>query len=100
MVQINAIAAKPSAQELNQVTRWILTKEEHADKIMRSTSDYLLAQRVKPTAFKNHSEFVEALVLHHTLLQAAMKTKQSVDIATCDALVHAIDHIAPIYGSK
>lgn len=34
MVQINELSATMSAQNINQMTRWVNTKEEHAKKII------------------------------------------------------------------
>jgi hypothetical protein len=49
MVQTAALSEKVAAgdaQSLNQSCRWISTKDDHADKILRTTADYFLAQRV------------------------------------------------------
>jgi len=34
---------------------------------------------------------------HHAVLINAMKAKQSVDVAQCDALEHAVEHFASMY---
>ena len=39
----------------------------------------------------------QALVAHHSLIQAAVKTKQVVDVAACDALDHAIADVGAMY---
>merc|ERR1711908_38830 len=77
---------------LNQAARWIATKEKHADDIIRLVTEYMLCQRVKREVFKSDEEYLQALMFHHQLMQAAMKTKQSVDEATVVALEHAIGH--------
>ena len=51
----------------------------------------------KPELFEKDEEYVEALKAHHAALQAAMKTKQVVDVAACDALDTAIETVAPMY---
>ena len=46
MVQTAALSEKVAAgdaQSLNQSCRWISTKDDHADKILRTTADYFLA---------------------------------------------------------
>merc|ERR1712232_823870 len=89
MVQINELGTgTPLA--LNQTTRWIMTKEDHAKNIITTASEYMLAQRVKKELFDNDEDYHQALVAHHSLIQTAMKTKQVVDVAACDALDHAI----------
>nr|ABV72530.1 ubiquitin [Heterocapsa triquetra] len=50
MVQINELSAKLDAQNINQMTRWVNTKEEHAGKIISLMSEYCLCQRVKPVS--------------------------------------------------
>ena len=85
MTRINALNPT-TPQDLNQITRMIYQKEEHAEKIIRTTCDYFLAQRVKPELFKTRAEYAEALILHHELIVAAMKAKQSVDVKTSDNL--------------
>ena len=85
---------------LNQLTRWIMTKEEHAQKIITVVANYCLCQRVKREIFANDEEYVQALKAHHAVMQCAMKTKQQVDTAACDALDHAIADVAKMYTSK
>mmetsp|Transcript_28353 Transcript_28353/g.76385 ORF Transcript_28353/g.76385 Transcript_28353/m.76385 type:complete len:157 (-) Transcript_28353:647-1117(-) len=87
--------AKPS--ELNQITRWVMTKEEHASHIIELVANYMLAQRVKEVVFKTKAEYHQALEVHHAVMQAAMKAKQSVDTEACDALEHALADLAPMY---
>ena len=68
----------------NQMTRWVNTKEEHANKIIHLMGDYCLCQRVKPfgsakSPFKSEKDYVDALKAHHAVMIAAMKSKQSTD---------------------
>ena len=102
MVQINELYSKGSgmtALDLNQATRWIMTKEEHANKIINLISDYCLCQRVKNdgTVFKDQKDYVDALVAHHAVMQCAMKAKQNVDVAACDKLEHAVGDFSKMY---
>ena len=43
------------------------------------------------------AEYEQALVAHHSLLTSAMKTKQVVDEAACDALDSAIAEVGKMY---
>ena len=81
----------------NQFIRWVATKEQHADEIIKTVSDYCLCQRVKRPLFKTEEEYLKALKVHHEVLQAAMKAKQSMDVETCDALEHAVDTLSKLY---
>ena len=82
---------------MNQMTRWIMTKEDHCSKIITRVGEYCLCQRVKPAVFKSDEEYVQALKAHHAVMQSAMKCKQVMDEAACDALDHAITDMAKMY---
>merc|ERR1712113_1137382 len=91
MVQINELSANIDALAVNQMTRWVNTKEEHAGKIIQLMSEYCLCQRVKPVGdpkspFKEEKDYLAALQAHHKTMLAAVKCKQSVDAADGDAL--------------
>lgn len=82
---------------MNQMVRWINVKEEHASKIITTVAEYCLCQRVKTEVFKSDADYVDALKAHHAVMQAAMKAKQSMDPASCDALDHALADMAKMY---
>mmetsp|Transcript_75808 Transcript_75808/g.162611 ORF Transcript_75808/g.162611 Transcript_75808/m.162611 type:complete len:210 (-) Transcript_75808:205-834(-) len=105
MVQINELSAAMSAQNFNQMTRWVNTKEEHASKIMTTIGDYCLAQRCKipgtqGSPFATDTDYVDALKAHHAVMAAAMKTKQTVDSTAADALDHAVGDFSKMYLPK
>lgn len=81
----------------NQFIRWVMTKEKHADDIISTVSDYCLCQRVKRPAFNTEEEYLQALKVHHRVLQAAMKTKQSMSLEACDELEHAVSDLSKLY---
>ncbi|MFH1132706.1 MAG: superoxide dismutase [Ni] [Pseudomonadota bacterium] len=77
--QINNLAQKKSAQDQNQFVRWVMTKEQHAERIIRTISDYFLAQKIKPVASKEkkeYAQYLDMLARHHAVMVAAMKCKQ------------------------
>mmetsp|Transcript_27374 Transcript_27374/g.41434 ORF Transcript_27374/g.41434 Transcript_27374/m.41434 type:complete len:195 (+) Transcript_27374:73-657(+) len=82
---------------MNQMFRWIMTKEEHANKIINLVSEYMLCQRVKRQNFKTEKEYLQALKIHHVVMQAAMKTKQSMDEESCNQLDKAVADLAKMY---
>jgi|TARA_B100000401_G_scaffold401815_1_gene314354 small subunit ribosomal protein S27Ae len=101
MVQINELhAAGGSAQNFNQMTRWVMTKEEHCGKIIKIMSEYALCQRVKPEVFSKPEDYVDALKAHHAVMQSAMKAKQNVDVAVADALEHSVEDMSKMYLPK
>jgi nickel superoxide dismutase len=76
----------PDALRMNQLVRWVNTKEEHATHTMEVMGQYFMAQRIKPSA-KN---YVDLLKTAHAVITAAMKCKQTVDPANAAALRDAI----------
>ena len=98
MNEMNKLAGKHDAQSQMQFTRWTITKEEHATQIITTTSEYFLAQRVKPVAkdADGYDTYLKTLALHHELMIAAMKSKQTTDTAAVERLrnaIHDIQHI-------
>ncbi len=93
MGEINTLAAKNDPQSINQLNRWITTKEEHANSIQRVVSDYFLAQRVK-SKNKNYDKHLRFL---HEILVSAMKCKQTVDFQNVDKALKSLDKFVDIY---
>ena len=99
IAQINTLteARHGDAQALNQSVRWVMTKEDAANDIMRIVSDYWLAQRVKRELFSSEHDYLDALAIHHRLMQSAMKAKQTTDPKAASALLDAVNELAPMY---
>lgn len=102
VAQILELTGKTDAQSLNQLTRWINTKEIHATRIQDTIAQYFLTQRIKPVrqgtqAFNDYSM---RLVQHHAVMVAAMKTKQSVDPERVGGLRAAIEAIGVYYSAS
>jgi ubiquitin-small subunit ribosomal protein S27Ae len=97
MVQSGELHATMGLQEMNQIVRWITTKEDHCAKMIATVGEYCLCQRVKKEVFANDADYVEALKAHHAVMQAAMKCKQTMDAASCDALDHALEDMSKMY---
>ena len=96
IVQSQELHSKSSLQDLQQIIRWVQTKEEHAAKIMDTSGTYFMAQKVKKAELSTE-EYHKILSLHHAVMVAAMKTKQSADLAPVDDLDAALAAIEPIY---
>lgn len=86
----------PTGKAINQVTRWVSTKENHATNTQKIIAEYFLAQRVKP----DHKEYVGQLATSHKVIVAAMKCKQDSDPATAEALKKAIFDLYRAYEGK
>lgn len=97
--QILALSHESDALSLNQATRWVTTKEEHATRIQHTIAQYFLTQRVKPKAAGSDEwgDYATRLADHHAVLVAAMKTKQTVDPAAVDRLRAAIERVGKYY---
>ena len=76
-----------------------MTKDETATNVQRVVSDYFLTQRVKavPVGEAGHDAYLDQLAKMHTILVAAMKCKQTVELSNVDTLDAAIEAIAPLY---
>jgi nickel superoxide dismutase len=90
---IAELAGKTDAQSQNQMVRWVVTKEQHAQKIIATISDYFLTQRVKP----GQEDYLERLAKHHTVIIAAMKAKQNADVKYAQVLQDSIKALRPYY---
>ena len=88
MSMIKGLSGKTDAQSVNQMIRWINTKEEHATKIQETVSSYFLAQRIKPKkkGESGRQVYVNQTLLLQQLIVAAMKCKQNVDQSKCQAV--------------
>ena len=93
MKLIGELAGKNDAQSQNQLVRWVVNKEEHAQMIISTISDYFLTQRVKAS----QDDYAERLQKHHSVIVAAMKAKQNSDMQMAMDLKDAINGIAPYY---
>ena len=102
VAQILELTGKTDAQSLNQLTRWINTKENHATRIQNTIAQYFLTQRVKPArqATQAFNDYIMRLVQHHAVMVAAMKTKQTVDPQRVAGLREAIEAIAVYYSAS
>ncbi len=90
---IGELAGKSDAQSQNQLVRWVLNKETHAQNVIATISDYFLTQRVKAS----QEDYVERLKRHHGVIVAAMKAKQNADVKYAVALSDSIKALAGYY---
>ena len=87
------LSGKTDAQSQNQLVRWVMNKEAHAQRIITTISDYFFTQRVKP----DQKDYPERLVKHHAVIIAAMKAKQHAGIEYAQALKNAVEALIPYY---
>jgi nickel superoxide dismutase len=83
---INELSVDPSANA-NQLVRWIMNKEHHADEMATIVTEYFLQQRIKPDEAEAAPEKWTAKVKAcHGILVFAMKAKQTADQASVEKL--------------
>lgn len=95
-LQINELSDSHDPQSHNQLARWVMTKEQHAQKIQDTIAAYFMAQRIKPDA----ANYDKTLKAAHAVMVAAMKCKQSADPATAKALEDSIFDLYRAYEGK
>jgi len=73
--QIRELSEKKelTAQDHQQLVRWVNNKESHASKIIDEAANYFLAQRIKP----DQDHYKDKLELLHHIIVYSMKSKQS-----------------------
>ncbi len=89
-----------SKPNYNQLVRWVVNKEEHAEKIQKIVSQYFLHQRVKikkkSDGQQAYQKYITQLQLLHQISVYAMKAKQSTNrdlVDTLKAKVHEFEHV-------
>ena len=92
MQQITEIE-KQSPINYNQLVRWVLNKETHADKIQEVVTEYFMTQRIKPDS-KNYTE---KLTLLHKMLIQAMLCKQTTDLDHVKELRSLLKQFGDLY---
>ena len=90
---IAELSGKSDAQSQNQLIRWVMNKEKHAQNIISTISDYFLTQRVK----SKQEDYAERLIKHHTVIVASMKAKQNADLSYVNSLKASIEALLPYY---
>ena len=103
MKQIEQLASdKSSAQNMNQLIRWINTKEEHATFIQSTMANYFLAQRIKPKKKDEagRQQYVDQTLLLQQIIVAAMKCKQTVDKIEPELVSTLLNQFVELYFNE
>jgi len=93
---ITELSGKADPQSQNQLVRWVMNKEQHAQNIISAISDYFLTQRVKPA----QEDYAERLAKHHAVIIAAMEAKQNADMGHVNALKSCIKELLAYYPAS
>jgi len=97
--QLSTTKGKQSAQDYNQLVRWINNKETHAQKIQDVISGYFLSQRIKPVSSDDpgFSKYVNITTTCQKLIYYAMKCKQNVDTKDVEILSLTLTELVNLY---
>lgn len=93
---INELAGKTDAQSSQQMVRWVMNKETHAQAVIESISNYFLTQRVRT----DQADYAVRLAEHHAVIVAAMKAKQNASVDTARALKASITVLEKYYPAE
>ncbi len=96
ITQISDLSGTHDATGHNQLARWVMTKEDHANKIQETIADYFMAQRIK----SDDPSYTQKLKASHAVMVAAMKSKQTADSAAAETLKKAIVAFYEAYEGK
>ena len=98
MTKIKELSEQQDATSMNQLTRWIMTKDDHASKIQKVVSEYFLTQRIKvKTEGSEFDKYVKQTTTLHQILVSAMKCKQTVELGQVDEGLHQIETFINLY---
>lgn len=102
MKQIIDLSKEPD-RNANQLVRWVLNKEQHADELAEIVTYYFLTQRIKPVNEDDAAAFEDYLFkisLLHKMLVVAMKTKQTTDLNNVEELRSLLQDFHNAYFGK
>jgi nickel superoxide dismutase len=92
MKQIHEIE-KDKHLNFNQLIRWVMNKEDHADKLQEIVSQYFMTQRIK-TDTKDYEKQLSVL---HQMLVISMKCKQTTDLGHVQVLRNLTKEFQKLY---
>ena len=99
MTKITELSAE-GEKNYNQIVRWVMNKENHADQFMHVVTQYFMNQRLKPTATdtgENYDKYITQLKDMHEMLVNAMKCKQTTDKSHIEKLRELVSKSRELY---
>lgn len=98
MNQIIALSAAGD-KNYNQLVRWVMNKEKHADKLQETATQYFMFQRIKPVEQSDSAwtKYQHELTLMHKITVYAMKAKQTTDLENVTKLNELITQFEESY---
>lgn len=92
MKQIAELSGKKPANH-NQIARWVVNKEHHANELQHIVTQYFMTQRIKLDA----KQYEQKLTLLHKMLVYAMKCKQTTDLSHIATLRSLLKEFEGLY---
>ncbi len=102
MKEIKALSEGTGKNE-NQLIRWVMNKDDHANQLSEIVTYYFMAQRVKPVDKSNdhaYENYQKQLELLHKIMVHAMKAKQTIDLEHIEQLNELINKFEKAYNHK
>ena len=84
---------KASEHNSNQLIRWVVNKEHHADELQEIVSQYFMTQRIK----LGDKDYEKKLTILHQMLIYSMKCKQTTDLGNIAKLRSLIEEFSSLY---
>jgi nickel superoxide dismutase len=95
--------SKEGETNYNQLIRWVINKEEHANKIQEIVNAYFLTQRIKPVDIEDkeaYNGYTKKLTLLHRLLYYAMKAKQTIELTYVEEMRSLLSQFHELYFNQ
>jgi nickel superoxide dismutase len=99
MNEINRLSAEGD-KNYNQLVRWIVNKEDHANQFIEIVNQYFMAQRIKPVMpddAEKYKDYQKSLELTHQMIVTAMKCKQTADLDNTKKLSELLEQYRAHY---
>lgn len=80
----------------NQLIRWIMNKEHHADELQEIVTQYFMTQRIKIDS----KDYDKKLAILHQILIYSMKCKQTTDLSNIEKLRNLLKEFQTLYFER
>ena len=87
---------KEKHHNANQLVRWVMNKEHHANELQEIVTQYFMTQRIKP----DDKDYNGKLGILHQMLIFAMKCKQTTDLDHVAKLRQLVKDFEALYFKK
>lgn len=77
----------------NQLVRWVMNKEDHANQLQEIVTQYFMTQRIK----FDTNNYSKKLAVLHKMLVYAMKCKQTTDLSHIEMLRSLVKEFHDLY---